>query len=371
MRRRRGHRLPLLAGLMLLVASSVSTSIRAAVLVFSNQTEQSVYFAITTPGDSPQAYRVAAGDVLPVPVYGQVSVRFNAGRQVVDQPAAANSIQTFRYQDRLELTERRFVEAAVAPEECERASRPVDPSLGQSGKIPVMILVDEDEPAARRVWEKRFRDRFEAASDIFEHHARIRFEVVAVGLWESNDLINDFSLSLREFERGVRIERPAQIAVGFTSQYKKPDEKRVHMGGTRGPLFPYLLVREWPQHIAETERLEVLVHELGHILGAVHSPDQKSVMRPLVGDRQSRARAFRIRFDPLNTLAMYVFCEQLRLGRAGGLSEFTPESLALLSGIYAEMQREFPDDTSAGRYRAIMQQQSRPPVVRAVPHPSR
>ena len=49
---------------MLLVASSVSTSIRAAVLVFSNQTEQSVYFAITTPGDSPQAYRVAAGGTL-------------------------------------------------------------------------------------------------------------------------------------------------------------------------------------------------------------------------------------------------------------------------------------------------------------------
>ena len=77
------------------------------------------------------------------------------------------------------------------------------------------------------------------------------------------------------------------------------------MAGTRGPLHSHILVREWSPQMSEPERLEFLVHELGHFLGASHSPEPDSVMRPVLGDQPGRsARAFRIRFDPVNTLVM-------------------------------------------------------------------
>jgi len=343
----------LTVSLVLVLACTVRAAAEAAVVVFANPTDEPVTFAIATPGRNLQAYRIAAGDVLPVPLQGRAALRYSAAGQLVDRPIVPSSICTFVRKGKLEVNEQRFggIEAESAPSS---PSSLTDMPLDPVGVFPVMILVDEDEPAVRRVWESRLRSRLADASKIFEHHCRMRLEVVAVDTWESNDGITDFALSLREFEQKVRLRPPARLAIGFTSQYQKPDVRRVHMGGTRGPLYPYLLVREWSQHISETERLEILVHELGHVLGASHSADETSVMRAVVGDRQSCARSFRIGFDPLNTLALYVFCEQLRVGGAARLDDFSASSRELLSRVYSEMQQQLPDDTAAARYLALI-----------------
>ncbi len=75
------------------------------------------------------------------------------------------------------------------------------------------------------------------------------------------------------------------MAIGFTSQYMIPHGV-MHLGGTRGPLYPYILIRELgSQHVSKSERLEILVHEMGHYLGASHTADMDSVMRPQLGDQ--------------------------------------------------------------------------------------
>src|SRR5205085_7080037 len=112
--------------------------------------------------------------------------------------------------------------------------------------------------------------------------------------------INNFDKTLAEFEQNVKPE-PARLAIGFTSQYEVP-RGAFHLGGTRGPLHTHVLVREWSKHISEPERMEVLLHELGHFLGAVHSPAPDSVMRSILGDRIARVKDFRITFDPVNVL---------------------------------------------------------------------
>src|SRR3990172_8995441 len=73
---------------------------------------------------------------------------------------------------------------------------------------------------------------------------------------------------------------PAQLAIGFTSQYQVVTG-RVHMAGTRGTLQSHILVREWSQHMSEPERLELLVHELGHFLGASPNPPPPHPIPPL------------------------------------------------------------------------------------------
>ena len=99
--------------------------------------------------------------------------------------------------------------------------------------------------------------------------------------------------------------------------------------------------------VSEPERLEVLVHELGHFLGAAHSSEETSVMRPAIGDRQSCARSFRIGFDAPNTQAMCLLVAELRRRPIFRLSELSPETKASLRRVYASLSKALPDDPTA------------------------
>ena len=210
------------------------------------------------------------------------------------------------------------------------------------------ILVDDEEPRVRALWEKQLRGRLAAASDIFERHCRLRFQVVAVDTWVVDKGIHDFNQSVAEFERRVR-PAPARIAIGFTGRYKWVTGES-HLGAIRGPLQSHILIREQLVKVSEPERLEVLVHELGHFLGAVHSAEETSVMRPKLGDRQSCVRSFRIGFDAPNTLAMYLLVEELRSRPILRLSELSPETKASLRRVYVSLGKELPDDPAAPKY---------------------
>ena len=121
-----------------------------------------------------------------------------------------------------------------------------------------------------------------------ERDCRLRLQVVGVGAWESDNRIQEFAKSIVEFEQKAKPGRHT-LAIGFTSQYALT-RGRFHLGGIRAPLATHLLVREWSQVISEAERLEVLLHELGHFLGAAHRPDADSVMRPILADRRIAGR---------------------------------------------------------------------------------
>ena len=161
-------------------------------------------------------------------------------------------------------------------------------------KIPVAILTDSLDPRIRPLWEKRIRKRLAEASDIFEHHCRVRFEVVSVGNWISDPANRSFDQALMEFAQKVR-PAPARLAIGFTSYYQWVHAE-MHLGGTHGALASHVLIRESPGQVSEPERLEVLVHELGHFLGAAHTSDKSSVMRPMLGDRKAAAKILPHRF---------------------------------------------------------------------------
>jgi hypothetical protein len=293
---------------------------------------------------------------LPVRVSGPAVASFQSAGLAEKQTLEPNAMYYFALvQERLQLEQIGLAEAqAAAPGQplARFAPRPVpagqDPTPPRLAEISVKILVDDDEPATREVWEKRLRSRVEAASQIFERACFVRFRVVAVDTWKSDNSINDFALSLAEFERKVKPD-PARIAIGFTSQYQAT-RGRTHAGGTRGPLNTHLLVREWSHILNEPERLELLVHELGHFLGSVHSPEPNSVMRTVLGDRQARAASFRIGFDPMNTLAMCLVSEELRDRPHAALAEFSFQRQMLLHQIYAEMVQALPGDPTAVRF---------------------
>jgi len=227
--------------------------------------------------------------------------------------------------------------------------------------IPVKILVDEEEPARDAIWENRLRRRIEAASAILDKYFHVKLQVVAVGKWNTDDTTDDFNTSLGEFEREVS-PSPARLAIGFTSQWKMIPG-RMHMAGTRGPLSSHILAREGNPQISEAEKLEYLVHELGHYLGAAHSPERGSVMRPVLGDNQAGRRDFRIQFDPVNTLAIAMISDEMRRRNLTKLAELSPETRKRLNQIYLELSRSLPDDPAAMTYAQIVRSEASSPLV--------
>ncbi len=346
---------PLFAAVILLAAWFFPAPAPAGVVVLANRSEAKVRFTMEWTEGEVRRHHLEPGDLVPIPVSDQVEIAFQAAGKLRRHVARAASLQQFVTRNgNVELE--RF--AFPSPPGGADSHRPAKPAA-RPGKritslsiIPVKLLVDDDEPAVRRLWEKRLRGRIEQSADIFEHYCRARFRVVAVDTWDSDDATSDFAKSMQEFEREVD-PAPARLAIGFTSQYEVP-KGRTHMGGTRGALHSHILIREWSQHVTASERLEVLVHELGHFFGAAHSPEPTSVMRPVLGDHRSHARAFRIGFDPVNALAMCLVCEEVQSRQVRHFFRLSPETKVTLRSIYTALVRSMPDDPAARQYLAML-----------------
>ncbi|HWB13984.1 MAG TPA: hypothetical protein VG826_32450 [Pirellulales bacterium] len=216
----------------------------------------------------------------------------------------------------------------------------------------VKLLADEEERATRKHWEARLRNRLKTASSVFEKYCRVRFETVGVDTWKSNDGATEFEDALADFRGQVSLG-PARVAIGFTSQYEVP-VRGTHLGGTYGPLATHILLREWSQHLSEAERTELLVHELGHFVGAVHSVEPDSVMRPLLGDDQASAKKFHVRFDPLNTLAICLVAEECRQGDVASLASLSAPTRGRLLDIYRTLGETLPQDKAAPLYYRLL-----------------
>jgi len=341
---------------VLLALALLPSAARAAPAVVANRTNQRVFFAVpvdsgragglmrTVPLDARQTITLQADEPLNAAVHLE-----GAWQRVVLPPY---SIHYFIESEGKTLFAPVSLPGGGRPSALPAAGDARDGARAALAVIPVMILVDDEEPAARPVWEKRLRERMREASEIFEYTARVRFEVAAVGTWQSDNALVRFEQSLAEFERKVD-PSPARVAVGFTSQYRIP-QGYTHLGGTRGPLHSHVLIREWSQHVSARERLEILVHELGHVLGAVHSNEPDSVMRPHLGDRRSNAKQFEIKFDPGNAFCMFILGEEIRWGRAASFDRIDPIAKQWLRAAYQSLAEGAGEDRTASHYLALL-----------------
>lgn len=355
------RRLPAAAVVAVLLLNVVATSAaHAAVAVISNRTAGDIRFTVTGQGRNGQAgqpisYTVLSGDITVVPLRRGELARLAAdsAAYLID-PDAAYFFGTLPSGKvdfvRIGIAELPTAEPAVVHSSTAAPRRSAaDEEAART--ITVKIFVDDDERANRSVWERRIRDRLSDCSEILARTCGMKISVISSGTWQLSNSVNDFDTAVNEF---CRIDPgEAQLAIGFTARYQNPSG-RMHMGGTHGPLDRHILVREWSRHFSESERLEFLLHELGHYLGAVHSPESDAVMRPQLGDRQSRSKRFQIHFDPLNVLAMNLVAEDMRTGQVRSVAELSTPTKTRLQAIYREIDKALPDDPAARQYLRIL-----------------
>ena len=356
-----------------LLASFCAAALRAeaGVVVLANRTDSEVRLRIERAGEGVRDLALAAGECTAVPAAAAIAIAFDSAGAAARFRLEPDAVYFFaRPQGQLVLGKLDLAAGAGAGEAAPPAQEPAEAQPAASDRarqtvVPVKILVDDDERSVQQVWEKQLRARLAAASEIFQRACRVRFDVVAAGTWESDNTITDFDQSLLEFCREVS-PRPAVLAIGFTSQYTV-ESASSDLGSIRAPLDGHVLVRQWARRVTEAERLVVLVHELGHYLGAVHSADADSVMFPRLANHGARAKESQIGFDPINLLAMNLVAEQLPAGGLRDLRGFPARTRQLLCGAYQFAARTLPGDTSAPRCLALLEAAPEAPAQAAPP----
>ncbi len=342
------------------LCAAVERAAGTDVVVLANRTGNQIDVRFQPAAGAAEELTIAAGDVRPLFVDGGGQVEFNVPRATKRYLLDPNSAYFFGRDASGQLDLQKI---GLGDEKLHLSGRRTN-SIGAAplATITVKILVDEEEPARQFAWEQRLRRRVEAASRIIEHHCHVQLKVLAVGTWDSDDATTDFFDSLNEFEREVD-PSPARLAIGFTSQYQMI-RGRTHMAGMRGPLSTHILVREGSPQIDEAERLEFLVHELGHFLGASHSPERFSVMRPVLGDNLAGRNGFQIRFDPVNTLVMAMIGEELRTGRVKKFIDLSTDTKRQLQAIYTSLAAVMPEDPSGVHFMQLAEAATNEPMVR-------
>lgn len=332
----------------------------ADVIVLSNRTGRPMPIRFAPAGGAVQTLTLAIGENVPLYLDGKATVSYSSPGGPNNYSLDANSAYFFTTGPggRINLERIGLGEDGTL---LKGHSLPGSAARAPNATITVKILVDEEEPAKQIVWEHRLRRRVEAASAIFEKYFHTKLEVIAVGTWNSDNATNDFFASLAEFEKEVD-PKPARLAIGFTSQWQMT-RGRTHMAGTRGPFSTHILAREGSPQISEPEKLEFLIHELGHFFGSAHSPERESVMRPVLGDNRAGRANIPIQFDPVNTLAIAIISEEMRRREITTMGELGSDTRKRLGQIYMELGRAIPDDPAAFHFAQIVRSEDATPIV--------
>jgi hypothetical protein len=237
----------------------------------------------------------------------------------------------------------------------EQAPAATDPPL----EIEVKLLVDEDQPAKRALWEPLLRRRVARASDHLYGCCRVRLKVVAVDSWNSDNSLTDVSSLAAEFRRQVN-PAPARLAIGFTFQQRATVAEVLGQGAIDKPLASHLLLPlvDSPATTHESTKEMLLVHELGHYLGAVHALEPATFMQATWEARTSRdCHAF----DPINMLTMNLVREQLQGGAIDSLDQLSQQHKQAVGRCYATLSQALEDPWRDTLRKQLLTPQRMPP----------
>jgi len=332
--------------LAILMATCLTNPSPAAVIVVGNYTLQPVILVVTQAEGPAQTVRLESLQLSPITVSGAVDVTFptrTGNTKLRLEPSNAYVL----LQD--EKTGVRMEGIAQPGDPLAEDTKPGEGLAPKRVpyKYPVTLYVDDTDPRNEKFWQAALRQRFEEAAETVAKHSGIQFELKGFGTWNASPEAFEPTGMLADFEKKVRI-RDGELAIGYTSR-KVEDKPEIPFGACRGALSTHLLMREGrPKN--EAERVEALTHFLGQAAGAVLSPDPGSAMRAKIANGLAISAKYQVRFDPLNTLAMSLWAEELRKGPRLTLADVAPANKARLSRVYKALAAAMPDDKLATNY---------------------
>ena len=158
--------------------------------------------------------------------------------------------------------------------------------------VRVKALADPAMRQRNADWEKEVRGLVESASDYYEREFDIRFVTQSAAPWPAQERIPSTADLLAKLERDFPLDgRDASqdLVIAFTgetvSRYIRAGRPRVdRIGNCRDGLGRYAVVpvrQIFRYHGTDADPdydTVALIHELGHIFGAEHVSDSRSIM---------------------------------------------------------------------------------------------
>ena len=240
----------------------------AGVVVVNNRSDRTVQFTLGPRWKGDSTYSLAPARLIPVQVPGGVYVTFKNGSTTIRRRLESDTLNEF---DPLAgHVDIRPVPFGVAPPRVIHTDEPPGPVT-----VLVKLLAEEGNRGTRAMWESRLREQLDIALRYLEMYCGVRFRVAAVGTWRAKASKKKFSRLVDDF---AKVDpRPASLAIGLVSGVEGDLNRGIH--DARRPLFTHLLLPDTQKGFTRNDQLEVLVHALGHYLGAVHCTEQGSAMR--------------------------------------------------------------------------------------------
>lgn len=153
-------------------------------------------------------------------------------------------------------------------------------------EVRVAVAVTPDFKAIPN-WKSEFERRLGYVSKVFESQFRVKFKMTAMADWNvpaekanmpdlCEDLRSRFPLeNLENVDVVIGLTRLAEIPPTLSMQ-------DLHSIGLARPFSGYLVLRYPVNKLYKIQEETVLVHEMGHLFGAVHTLDRSSIMFPIV-----------------------------------------------------------------------------------------
>ena len=186
------------------------------------------------------------------------------------------------------------------------------------------IIVADQNFARQTNWERKAREVIEPADSNITAILGIHLEIAGYRLWRHPDETDLFRMAEMMIDSVGRDS--ADVLIGFTLSARPPKTQKVRTDGVTVPLAG-TMIRVY-QGTSDQNMFApyVLLHELGHLMGAVHV-NSRTLMSPIYN------RLVSIDLDPLNQ-------QILRITRgidfARGFGSLSHSQLETLSGLYEQ-----------------------------------
>ncbi len=141
----------------------------------------------------------------------------------------------------------------------------------------------DEELRARADWEAEIREHLDFASRIFESTFGVRFAVVDLLQWDTDDEGQGLGDLVDELEAEVPLDG-VDVVIGFSAQDPRRGKLSKYVALPWG-LTPSLGRASMVRAMVDDESYDLhlaVVHEIAHLFGAFHVTQQDSVMRETV-----------------------------------------------------------------------------------------
>lgn len=342
----------MLTRIAVLASLLLASPVTGAVLVVGNYTEKEVTFTIDRQG-AKESITLAAGESRPIVMGRNLDLTYSTGKQ--SETLRLDAYQAFAFTRENGRTILKGIE--LAGKAVPLGGTPVKPPAVPKRTVTLSLSVDDANPLVETEWKARLRGRAETAAAVLASATGVTFEIALAEKWKSDARAEALFQLQAEFE-GRHAAKADVVHVGYTSRLTTLANERSPstIGQTLAPFHSHLVIRE-AAATTEREHAELLAHELGHLFGAVTVPDRRSVMRPKPADGQTVVETYRMRFDPLNVLAMRIWTEERAAGKVAIWQELSPAAQARLARIYETLAKADPTERQCDAIGALVASQ--------------